>query len=357
MDAAAIARTNFRETDFLSWQRTGQLELSPAFQRRSVWSENQKSYLIDTVARGLPMPIVFIREKIDLKSRSSLREMVDGQQRIRTLLSFVDPSCLPDFDATRDAFTVKAVHNPEIAGKTFDRLSKAVQIQILAYEMSTHVLPLDFGDRDVLQVFARMNSTGLKLNQQELRNAEYAGTFKTTAYGLATEQLDRWREWKIFTEDQIARMKEVELVSDLLMNMVDGLQGKTQGRIDKYYKAHDDVWAGNGIASDRFRHTMDRMDHLVGTTFRKSAWRSEVNFFTLFAAVYDVMWGLGSKLDSSKATSLRPVVGERIIDLGQRIRAGDVPATVLDAMQRASADLGRRRTRFNYVRYAIQAND
>jgi hypothetical protein len=357
MESANIARTIFRVTDFLSWQRNGQLQLSPAFQRRSAWSQSQKSYLMDTVARGLPMPIVFIREKLDLKSRSSLREMVDGQQRIRTLLSFIDPSCLPDFDPQRDSFTVKAVHNPEIAGKTFDRLSREMQTQILSYEMSTHVLPLDFSDRDVLQVFARMNSTGLKLNQQELRNAEYAGVFKSIAYNLATEQLDRWRAWGIFTEDQIARMKEVEMVSDLLMNMVDGLRGKTQGRIDNYYRSHDEEWVPAEMVSDRFRASMDRIDALVGRDLRKSAWHSEVNFFTLFAAIYDALWGLGSPIDSRRPTHLKSDVGARLLDLGGRMRVGAVPPEVLDAMQRASADFGRRQTRFDYVRNAIQARD
>jgi hypothetical protein len=87
-----------------------------------------------------------------------------------------------------------------------------------------------------------MNSTGLKLNQQELRNAAYAGSFKSIAYELASEQLDRWREWKLFTEDQISRMKEVELVSDLLMNMELGLTGKSQTKLDKHYADRDAEW-------------------------------------------------------------------------------------------------------------------
>lgn len=356
MASAHITRTIFRVADFLSWQRSGQLKLSPAFQRRSVWSSSQKSYLIDTVVRGLPIPIVFVRDSIDLETRSTVRDVVDGQQRLRTLLSFIDPSALPDFDDDRDRFTVRSIHNSEIAGKPFGRLPKAIQTDILGYEISTHVLPLSFEDRDVLQVFARMNSTGLKLNPQELRNAQYAGTFKTLAYELSTEQLDRWRRWEIFSEDQIARMREVDLSSDLLINMVFGLTGKSQSRIDKFYADNDTDWPGAESYAHRFRHTMESIDKLLREQFDGSAWSSEVNFFTLFAVIYDLEWGLGSPPENRKARKLPSSSSVKIREIGEQLGAGSVPAKVLDAMQRASADLGRRRTRFEFVRDAIQAN-
>ncbi|MDR7111422.1 hypothetical protein J2X03_001286 [Microbacterium trichothecenolyticum] len=356
MPPANITRSIFRVADFLSWQRSGQLELSPAFQRRSVWSPSQKSYLIDTVVRGLPIPIIFIRDTIDLDARASRRETVDGQQRLRTLISFVDPSALADFDESRDRFTVRSIHNSEIAGKPFERLSPDVQKAILGYEISTHILPLTFEDRDVLQLFARMNSTGQKLNPQELRNAQFAGTFKTFAYELSTEQLDRWRDWGIFSEDQIARMREVDFVSDILINIAEGLSGKTQGRIDKYYESHDVEWPGAEQYAARFRHTMETISKHVGHAIRGSAWSSEVNFFTLFAVIHDLEWGLGSAPDESRPSKLPRGTSETLSELAIRLKRGTVPADVLDAMQRASADLGRRKTRFDFVRDAIQAN-
>ena len=83
-----------------------------------------------------------------------------------------------------------------------------------------------------MQIFSRMNSTGYKLNPQELRNAEWFGEFKAVAYELATEQLERWRRWNVFDSDQIARISEVELVSEFLMlifhgTFEKGLRGST----------------------------------------------------------------------------------------------------------------------------------
>src|ERR1700674_3712817 len=89
-----------------------------------------------------------------------------------------------------------------------------VRQAILDYQFSVHILPSSVDDREVLQIFARMNATGLKLNSQELRNAAYFGEFKTSMYAIAAEQLSRWRKWRIFSEGQLSRMSEVEITSE-----------------------------------------------------------------------------------------------------------------------------------------------
>lgn len=65
--------------DFVEWDAAGQLELNPRFQRRPVWTDKAKSFLIDTILRGKPIPKVFIRQKINVTTKTSTREVVDGQ--------------------------------------------------------------------------------------------------------------------------------------------------------------------------------------------------------------------------------------------------------------------------------------
>src|SRR3954466_14555887 len=92
-----IVRTTYRVSDFVSWQRAGALQLSPSFQRRSVWRPIEKSYLVDTVVRGFPMPVIFLRDIASgLDQLEPARQVVDGQQRIRTLLGFISSDLLPD---------------------------------------------------------------------------------------------------------------------------------------------------------------------------------------------------------------------------------------------------------------------
>ncbi len=350
MRAVEITKTQFRVTDFVSWQREGSLVLSPVFQRRPVWRPDAKSYFIDTVLRGLPAPIIYIRERIDLDTQQTYREVVDGQQRLRTVLSYVDESLLTDFDPRRDRFTVKAIHNPKAAGKRFDQLPDNLKKQILSYELSTHILPINIEDREVLQMFARLNATGVKLNHQELRNATYFGVFKTAMYRLGLEQLDRWRQWRVFTDDQISRMQEVEMTSDLVMNMVDGLTGKTQTRIKNIYERFDEEFPGVEEVERRFRHIMEVIENLVGSRIHGTVYTSKVYFFTLFVFLYDHIYGLGSSLEKKRARRPSSELVDCLLKVSDDFQSENVPADVLDAVQRASADLGRRKTRLRHLK-------
>jgi hypothetical protein len=199
MQSHQVSKTHYKVSDFISWAKASTLILSPSFQRRSVWPAGAKSYLMDTIVRGLPIPIIFLREqKTDLDSLEPKREVVDGQQRIRTLLSFIQPNLIKGYDPAKDAFTIKKTHNRDLVDKVFRDLPPTVRQNILDYQFSVHILPSSVDDREVLQIFARMNSTGLKLNSQELRNAAWFGEFKTSMYAISAEQLQRWRKWRIF---------------------------------------------------------------------------------------------------------------------------------------------------------------
>ena len=345
-----IQKTQFTVSDFLSWQKDGTLNLRPVFQRRAVWKPGAKSYFIDTVVRGLPAPIIYLRQRIDLGSQKTSREVIDGQQRLRTIFAYVSPESLGDYKAPRDTFQVQAVHNADIAGQRFDALSERHQTRILSYQFSTHVLPSSVEDRDVLEMFARLNATGDKLNHQELRNAGYFGALKTLMYELAREQLDRWVSWRVFNDSQIARMKEVELTSDLTINMMHGLTGKNQHRLNDFYRDHDMRLPEQPEIRKRFRYTMDQIDTHLGSDLPHTVYSSEVYFFTLFTFIYDRLYGLGSPLVSaSPPRPLTPAHRSALLVVSERLRDQSAPKDVLDAAHRAPVDIGRRRTRLNYL--------
>ncbi len=349
MEPLDLKRTLFSVGDFLDWQRDGTLDLSPAFQRRSVWKPGAKSYLLDTIYRGLPVPLIFLRQKLDLEAQRTVREVIDGQQRLRTLFGFIDPSSLSDWDEAQDSFTVRRDHNADLAGKAFSKLSQDARTRLLSYEFSTHVLPTTTEDRQVLMIFARLNSTGTSLNRQELRNAEYFGAFKTLVYELAYEQLERWVDWGVMNESKIARMDEVELTSDLVMSMIDGLTAKSQPKLDAIYKRYDDRFSNSPELARRFRGVMDQIEDLLGTKMADTVYSREVNFFTLFTVIYDKMYGLGDALSRRKPRSVPASTRAKLLSASADIRSQNVPDDVLDAIGRASADIGRRRTRLEYL--------
>ena len=75
MHTREITKTVYKISDFLAWQKAQLLILSPYFQRRSVWSLGAKSYLLDTVVRGLPIPDNFLTRAEDrpYKARTQAR--------------------------------------------------------------------------------------------------------------------------------------------------------------------------------------------------------------------------------------------------------------------------------------------
>ena len=76
----------YRISDFVEWHKEKRLNLNPDFQRGSVWSPGARTFLIDTILRQLPVPKVYLRTNIDVATKKTVREVVDGQQRMRAIL-------------------------------------------------------------------------------------------------------------------------------------------------------------------------------------------------------------------------------------------------------------------------------
>lgn len=300
------------------------------------------------------MPIVFLRERTNLKTLEPQREVVDGQQRLRTVISFIQPELLPDFNEQHDAFTVDEAHHADLAGKAFRELPPGLRQKILDYDFSVHVLPADTEDREVLQIFGRMNSTGFKLNDQELRNAEYFGVFKELMYGLAYEQLERWRSWKVFSETDIARMLEVEETSDMVITILSGVHGKKQGAITKYYKDYNESFSSAGEVAKRFRAVMDSIDEQHGRELPTLVFKRKPLFHTLFTFYYDRMFGLKSSLRRARAKPLARDVAEAVRRASADIATNNVPEDLAKALRGATGDPRSREKRLQFLQSAYE---
>lgn len=352
-----ITKTLYTVSDFLEWQRAKQLNLRPYFQRGSVWTPKAKSYLIDTLLRGFPIPIIYLQQKTDRTSLKSVRQIVDGQQRLRTILSYVDPSCLQDFEP-RDSFTLMRAHNAALAGRPFEKLPPNMQDRLINTELSVHVIPSNLEDEILLQIFARLNSTGTKLNDQELRNADYHGEFKTLMYRLSYAQLDRWKEWGPFSPQALAQMREVEFMSDLVMALVVGPSGRSKAAIDNFYKENDDEFPEADRVASVIPELFDEMAFLLAPDARGEslgALQTQSWIFTLvsYLALSKYQAPLrasktarsGAKLPPASKTQLR----RSLVRVQERLRSGDVPRGLADSLRGASTDRGSRQHRLDFL--------
>jgi hypothetical protein len=307
---------NYSVRDFEEWHEKGELVLAPKFQRRKVWIDKARSYLIDTIIRGKPIPKIYMRQETNPTTRRTNREIVDGQQRLHTVLTFV-----------KDAFKVSKTHNEECGGKYFSQLDKQTQRDILRYEFVVDLLE-DMPDNDVYDVFARINTYSVSLKPQELRNAQWFGEFKTAVYTLANEFVTFWESNDIFTPKQMLRMAEAEFVSELLIAMSVGMRERQKRVIDSYYKNWDDAFPSRNILKKRFRESVDTIGGIFGVDLSQSRFRAERLFYPLFCAVYHLKFAL-PKLDAPRE-SLKPsefprlkIALEQVDDLIERVEAAD----------------------------------
>ncbi|MEO0021945.1 MAG: DUF262 domain-containing protein [candidate division WOR-3 bacterium] len=296
--------TEYSINDFLAWARQGGLELSPKFQRRRVWSEKAKSYLLDTIVRGLPMPPVFIREKIDLATRKTTREVIDGQQRLSAILDFLN-----------DGFKILKTHNEEIGGIYFSQLPEDIQREFLTYQITVNIVQT-MDDRDILGIFARLNSYTVPLNKTELLNAKYFGRFKQLVHDLAHEHYTFWIERKILSDNKIVRMGDVELVSELVIASLDGIKGKKQKEIEIYYRKYDDEFDQGVNIKNRFRECITAIDNIYGDRLPDSRFHGIPLFYSLYCLVYDLIYGLPNSENQKRiGTSSYPKIKNALEDL------------------------------------------
>jgi uncharacterized protein with ParB-like and HNH nuclease domain len=295
-------RSNYTTLDFVGWNEAGTLVLTPKFQRRGVWSAGARSFFIDTLVRGMPVPPIFLRTRQSDDKRKIVREVVDGQQRLSAVLAY-----------KKDDFKLQKSLGKAWAGKRFSELEQQYQDAIDQFSFNCEVFS-GVSDQDILAVFARLNTYSVPLNSQELRNGRYFGYFKQSAYRLAYEYVDFWRKHKIFSDRAVARMQEVELTSELLIAQLDGLQDKKKS-IDKFYETYEDSFDEQKKCEGRFRSTMDAVESSLGDDLDDTEFIRPPLFYTLFCVTHQRLYGLPKcDLPTSKSHSLSANEGNSLRD-------------------------------------------
>lgn len=277
-------RSSYTALDFRQWQEAGTLILTPKFQRRSVWTIPQRSYLIDTVLRGLPVPPIYLRIRQSDDRKKTIREVIDGQQRITSILEFMN-----------GGYKLSRSLDAPYAGKNYDQLTNAIKDDLTAYAFICE----SFGgieDSEILEIFARLNTYSVALNGQELRNGKFFGPFKQSVYALAHEHLEFWRRNKILAEQAIARMADAELVGELLAAQMRGMGDKKRA-LDPIYVEFDEKFPSRREEEKRFRATIDVISESIGTELVSTEFHRRALFYSLYCAVFHRLYRLPQTTD------------------------------------------------------------
>lgn len=303
-------------SDFIEWDRNGILELSPDFQRRSVWTDKAKSYLIDTVLRGKPMPKIIITQR--LEGAKTVRVVVDGQQRLRAILEYYNGD-----------FKISKAHNKDLFKFTYQTLPNNLDREFLKYELGVDLL-FDTPYQELLDIFARINSYTVKLEPQEIFNARYLGFFKQTIYSLGYKYVSYFIEGGVLTKAKVTRMAEADLSADLFVSLLDGVQ--TNKGIETFYKTYEDDAANLEEIEKRFDKVMSFIGSIYKAEELKNTNYSRAQlFYSLFASIAHLLYGVKNLNPKLKKNITEKSVGKLRVALDNISAQYDKIAENLDA--------------------------
>jgi transcription termination factor NusB len=259
-------------SDIRDWYENGRLELRPDFQRREVWSDAARIMLMDTILRDVPMPKIFLSNFI--KDDRTYRIVIDGQQRISAILSFL-----------RNEFCLKKPYEGEYFNLFYKDLPGTVKNDFLGY-------PIDFNevtgisDEELREVYSRVNKYTFALNKQELRRADFPGKFLKLSEEVALEEF--WETARVFTVANRRRLGDVEFVSELLAGLIDGAQEKKQ-TLDEFYQKYA-KWDEEELTKVKSRFLLILMEIEQLFSYKdngitQTRFRQKSDFYSLFLAI------------------------------------------------------------------------
>lgn len=313
--------------DLLNLTKADEINLNPWYQRRSVWSPAQKSYLINTILEQKPIPAIYVRHSLDLEKSKSIKEVVDGQQRCRSFIGFAS-----------DEFSSKhPCHDKKIR---FSQLRKDEQQKYLLTAISVGYL-LGASDEDVIDIFGRINSISKSLNAQEKRNAAYSGEMKQLCLKQASSRTSFWRNYGIFTANDIARMNEIQFVSDIVYNLLNGLSDYSSRKIDNIYKDYDESFDGADDISRRLDTCFDQLANLPPERITDTIFNRSPILFSLIIVIDEIK----PTNQALEAAILR--IDERF---NSQENQTDDDLAFIDACKSTTQRIAQRRTRDTYIR-------
>ncbi|HBH6949993.1 MULTISPECIES: DUF262 domain-containing protein [Serratia] len=257
--------------DLINIRKSDELDLAPWYQRRSVWTPAQKAYLINTMFEQKPIPAIYIRHSLDLIKSKSIKEVVDGQQRCRSIISYANN----EFSAKHPKYKKKV----KISELTQDDRQK-----FLLTSLPVGYL-LGASDSDVIDIFGRINSISKSLNSQEKRNAAYSGEMKQFCLAQSSSRINFWRDYGIFSSTDISRMNEVQFTSDLIYNIINGLSDFSNSYLDQMYKEYDDEFNDEQKITERLNATFNKLAEIEPRKFSDTIFKRQPLFFSLFLIV------------------------------------------------------------------------
>lgn len=170
--------------------RSGKLLVNRKYQRKLVWTLEEKEKLIGSILRGYPIPLFLLAERPQIHG-SGKYEIIDGMQRLNAIFSFIENLFSFDgryFDLNEYSYAKQLAEKNvfQIANKNSLNISPQECSNILDYQLAVTIYTA-MEEEDITEVFGRFNSGGKRLSRQEKRQAGVVTPFAEVVRTIAME--------------------------------------------------------------------------------------------------------------------------------------------------------------------------
>lgn len=279
-----IIRNTTPLSDLYQQLKAGDLTINKNYQRAGgLWPDNARSYFIDTILSDFPFPKIIIRQTVDLKTRKTKREVIDGQQRLMTIKDFIEGK-----------FKLSKV-SKKYNSYYFNDLDPEKQASFLAYEISTDNV-LSASEEEILEIFRRINSYTLPLSKTEQRNATYQGEFKWFISNLTEYFTPFFENYKTLTTREIARMEDADLLTEITQAILFGIQARSVSKLESLYKENDKRFEQKEVVE---RIVIETLEYIkanfldIFDSFKIPSY----NFYSIFTALIFNKYGIPKNND------------------------------------------------------------
>jgi len=266
-----ISPNNYSISEILEMLARRDLVINSSYQRGTeLWPAGPRSYFIDTIINKYPFPKIYFFEEFDEGTHRTRREIVDGQQRISAIQSFA-----------RDEFSLSEDHAQ--GGRRFSEIDEDVKRAFLLYPVAVDVIR-DATQAEIVEMFRRMNAYTLPLNEAEKRHAAFQGPFKWAITRLAGDAGEFFSQFGVFTNRQMVRMADQELLAEVYIFTKQGLFSSSPILIRNTYKSgefdFDDSNTFPSHVREAVQFVAERFPNL-----RRSFMMKPYAFYTLLCAL------------------------------------------------------------------------
>ena len=271
--------TNKKVRELISMVKEQKLLPRPEFQRRLVWSRDDKNHFIDSILRGYPFPEIYFADgDVNLETGEGTQLLVVGLQRVSTLIQYFDGD--PELKLT----TIAAYRD----------LREDDKRKFLQYDVAVR----DVGaitKGDIIEVFKRLNATKYALTDIEVNNAVYAGAIKIFCERISEHEF--FRSHGVFNALDYKRMGDLRYVLGLIGTMLSGYFNRDdafEGLLDRY----NDDFPNQDETLGRVTRVMDFIDE-CGFDQRSRVWK-KADLFTLMVELDQSLNIQGTRLQPNE---------------------------------------------------------